>query len=132
MEIDMKHNTRTHIVFFALLGIVFMTGCVSRPLVLWNDSAPAKSVLIRYVRTVTSKSSANYIPVEKRVAVFDLDGTLFLETDPTYFDWLLFEHRVLEDSSFKPTEEQLAAAKAAREGKFPKLDKNRERMVSEA
>ena len=132
MIIDMKHNTRTRIVFLALLGIVFMTGCVSRPLALWNDSAPAKIALIRYVKTVTSKSSASYIPVEKRVAVFDLDGTLFLETDPTYFDWLLFEHRVLEDSSFKPTEEQLAAAKAAREGKFPKLDKNRERMVSEA
>ena len=64
--------------------------------------------------------------------MFDFDGTLFLETDPTYFDWMLFEHRVLEDPGYKATEEQLAAAHASRKGKFPKLDKNRERMVAEA
>ena len=132
MKTDMKQRTRNHLLFLALSGILFLTSCVSRPLSLWTDSAPAKNTLIKYVKDVTAKSSPNYIPTDKRVAVFDLDGTLFLETDPTYFDWLLFEHRVLEDSSFKPTEEQLAAAKAAREGKFPKLDKNRERMVSEA
>ncbi|MBQ7178596.1 MAG: haloacid dehalogenase-like hydrolase, partial [Victivallales bacterium] len=74
----------------------------------------------------------DYIPVENRIAVFDFDGTLFLETDPTYFDWTLFEHRVLDDPSFKATDEQLAAARASRNGKFPKLDKNRERMVAEA
>ncbi len=132
MKTDIKRHISNHILFFGLMGMLFLAGCVSRPLALWNDSAPAKNELIKYVTTVTSKNSKNYIPLEKRVAVFDLDGTLFLETDPTYFDWLLFEHRVLEDSSFKPSDEQLAAAKAAREGKFPKLDNNRERMVSEA
>ncbi|MBO4633345.1 MAG: haloacid dehalogenase-like hydrolase, partial [Lentisphaeria bacterium] len=85
-----------------------------------------------YVNSVTAEGSADYIPVEKRIAVFDFDGTLFLETDPTYFDWLMFEHRVLEDPSYQATAEQTAAAKASRNGKFPKLDENRERMVSEA
>ncbi|MBP5640193.1 MAG: haloacid dehalogenase-like hydrolase [Victivallales bacterium] len=128
----MKKLTGNQIMVFILCGVVLLTGCVSKPLALWNDTAPAKNALIEYVQDVTSKRSPNYIPVDRRVAVFDLDGTLFLETDPTYFDWLLFEHRVLEDTNYKPTEEQLSAAKAAREGKFPKLDKNRERMVSEA
>ncbi|MBR0459498.1 MAG: haloacid dehalogenase-like hydrolase [Victivallales bacterium] len=115
-----------------LLGFVFLTGCVSKPLSSWNDSAPAKTALLGYMKSVTNKGSADYIPVEKRIAVFDFDGTLFLETDPTYFDWLLFEHRVLEDANFTPTEAQRTAANAAREGHFPKLDNNRERMVSEA
>ena len=132
MKTDLSKYKSNLVMAFVLLAIVFLEGCVSSPLTLWNDSAPAKSALIRYVEAVTLKGSPDYIPTDRRVAVFDLDGTLFLETDPTYFDWLLFEHRVLEDSSFKPTEEQVTAAKAAREGKFPKLDKNRERMVSEA
>ena len=132
MKNDKQKRTGLHICRLVLWGVLFLTGCVSKPLALWNDSAPAKKALIDYVKAVTAKGSSDYIPVDRRVAVFDFDGTLFLETDPTYFDWLLFEHRVLEDPSYKATDEQLAAAKAGREGKFPKLDKNRERMVSEA
>ncbi len=124
---------KTHCLhILVVIGLAILTGCASRPLSLWNGSAPAKNALVTYIKDVTTKGSADYIPADKRVAVFDFDGTLFLETDPTYFDWLLFEHRVLEDPTYKPTGEQLAAAKAAREGNFPKLDKNRERMVSEA
>ena len=114
------------------LSVALLSGCAHRPLSLWNEGAPAKTALVEYVRTVTTANSPDYIPPNERVAVFDLDGTLFLETAPTYFDWLLFEHRVLEDSGFKATDEQLSAARASRKGKFPKLDKNRERMVSEA
>ena len=115
-----------------ILGASILAGCAAPPLSSWTDRAPAKIALIDYVDAVTVKGSPDYIPVEKRIAVFDFDGTLFLETDPTYFDWQLFEHRVLEDPAYKATEEQLAAARASRNGKFPKLDKNRERMVAEA
>ena len=125
-------NCKTLICSLCLLCIVTFTGCIGAPLASWNDKAPAKNALTDYVRTVTDKGSPDFIPAENRIAVFDFDGTLFLETDPTYFDWQLFEHRVLEDPSYKPTAEQLAAARASRKGKFPKLDKNRERMVAEA
>lgn len=114
------------------LAVVILSGCAHEQLTLWTDQAPAKTALTAYLKTVTAKKSPDYIPVEDRIAVFDFDGTLFLETDPTYFDWSLFEHRVLEDPSYKATDEQLAAARASRKGKFPKLDKNRERMVAEA
>ena len=114
------------------LALLILSGCAHEPLSLWKENAPAKKALIGYVANVTDKSSPDFIPAENRIAVFDFDGTLFLETDPTYFDWLLFEHRVLEDPSYKATPEQLAAAQASRKGKFPKLDKNRERMVAEA
>ena len=132
MKTNMEKHWTIHIWTVVILAVVSLTGCVSKPLSLWNDTAPAKAALVSYVKAVTSKGSPDYIPVEKRIAVFDFDGTLFLETDPTYFDWCLFEHRVLDDPSYKATEEQLAAAKASRSGTFPNLSSNRERMVSEA
>ncbi|MBQ9721634.1 MAG: transporter substrate-binding domain-containing protein, partial [Oscillospiraceae bacterium] len=49
----------------------------------------------------TDESSDGYIPVEDRIAVFDLDGTLFCETDPNYFDYTLLKYRVLEDPTYK-------------------------------
>ena len=100
---------------------------------LWTDTARAKKALINYMKTITDPSSPDFIPVENRISIFDLDGTLILETAPTYFDWKMFEHRVLDDPDYKATEEQLAAAHASRdEHKFPGLSASRERMVSEA
>ena len=128
----MRKHVRIAAFSAAVFAVLIFTGCASAPLSLWNDGAPAKNALVEYVNAVTEKGSADYIPVENRIAVFDFDGTLFLETDPTYFDWLLFEHRVLEDPACKATPEQTAAARASRNGRFPKLDKNRERLVSEA
>ena len=36
-----------------------------------------------------------------KLAIFDLDGTLFCETDPNYFDYTLLKYRVLEDEDYK-------------------------------
>ncbi|MBQ6052326.1 MAG: haloacid dehalogenase-like hydrolase [Clostridia bacterium] len=68
---------------------------------LWNDSADAKHALISYIERITDKNGADYIPEEYRIAVFDLDGTLFCETDPNYFDYTLLVYRVLEDPDYK-------------------------------
>ncbi|MBQ5768296.1 MAG: haloacid dehalogenase-like hydrolase, partial [Clostridiales bacterium] len=43
----------------------------------------------------------DYIPVEDRIAVFDMDGTILCETDPYYFDHCLLVYRVLEDPEYK-------------------------------
>ncbi|MBP5330916.1 MAG: tyrosine-protein phosphatase [Lachnospiraceae bacterium] len=67
----------------------------------WNDDAPAKKELVSYMESITNKASRDYIPVERRIAVFDLDGTLYCETDPNYFDHLLLEYRVLKDEDYK-------------------------------
>ena len=56
------------------------------PLSLWTENAPAKKALVSYIETVTNENSADYIPVENRIAVFDMDGTILCETDPYYFD----------------------------------------------
>jgi phosphoglycolate phosphatase-like HAD superfamily hydrolase len=117
-----------------LAAVALLTGCAKTQLASWKDDAPAKVALVEYVTGVTDKSSADYIPPERRIAVFDFDGTLFLETDPTYFDWMLFTYRVLEDPDYRDraTPEQTAAAKATQNGKFPPLSKARERMVAQA
>ncbi len=71
------------------------------PLSLWTENAPAKKALITYMETVTDEGSADFIPVENRIAVFDMDGTILCETDPYYFDHMILVYRVLEDPEYK-------------------------------
>ncbi len=66
----------------------------------WSDDSGLKTELVSYMEAITDENSSDYIPVENRIAVFDLDGTLFCETDPNYFDYTLLVHRVLEDESY--------------------------------
>lgn len=68
---------------------------------LWTDNAPLKSELTAYVKAVTTEGSAEFIPIERRIAVFDMDGTLCCETDPGYFDHKLLYYRVTEDPDYK-------------------------------
>ena len=71
------------------------------PLSLWAADSAAKKKLVSFVEAAVKEGGDGYIPVENRVAVFDLDGTLFCETDPNYFDYTLLVHRVLEDPDYK-------------------------------
>jgi len=90
---------------------------------LWNENALAKIKLEEYIKTITDENNVDYIPIENRIAVFDLDGTLFCETDPVYFDHMLFMHRVLEDKDHVASEFELEVAKKVQEfidtGEYP-------------
>ena len=68
---------------------------------LWNESAGSKAALISYVEDVTKEGSPDFIPVENRIAVFDMDGTFLNETDPYYYDFCLLKYRVLDDPTYK-------------------------------
>ena len=68
---------------------------------LWKKDAPLKKELTNYIKAVTDKGGKDFIPVEDRIAVFDMDGTLCCETDPGYFDHKLLYHRVMEDPEYK-------------------------------
>jgi phosphoglycolate phosphatase-like HAD superfamily hydrolase len=48
----------------------------------WNDTA-AKHAIVNFVARVTRPGSPEYVPPEGRIAVFDNDGTLWLE-QPAY------------------------------------------------
>jgi phosphoserine phosphatase len=52
------------------------------PLPSWNEG-PAKQRLLEFVRTSTNPSHPNHVPESERIAVFDNDGTLWVE-QPTY------------------------------------------------
>ena len=71
------------------------------PLSLWTEDAPARTALLAYLAAITDVTGPDYIPEEDRIAVFDLDGTLFCETDPNYFDYTLLKYRVLEDPDYR-------------------------------
>ena len=76
----------------------------------WNEEAVSFRTLTRYVEDVTDPASGNYIPVEDRIAVFDLDGTLACETAPSYFVLRLYLERALNDPSYTPSMEDRACA----------------------
>ena len=91
----------------------------------WTKDAAAKNRLVAYMKDITNKKSPDYIPVEDRIAVFDMDGTFVCETAPYYFEWMLYLERVLNDKSYTPSEEETAYAKTIeaaiyKKGQFPK------------
>lgn len=55
----------------------------------WNADAPALNALIEYVEAVTDENSPDFIPVEDRLAIFDMDGTLYGELFPTYLEYYM-------------------------------------------
>lgn len=71
----------------------------------WTEGSAVLTELTDYVAAVTDESSKDFIPVEDRIAVFDLDGTLFCETFPIYFDWQMFAERALNDPDYEASEE---------------------------
>ena len=81
-------------------------------LTLWKDNSP-KTTLIEFVNKISDESNPDFVKKEDRIAVFDLDGTLFQETDPTYTDLKLFKYRVLDDEDYKDkaTDEEKKFAK---------------------
>lgn len=76
----------------------------------WNDNAAAKEALVNYVKAVTDPNSPDFIPVEDRIVVSDMDGTFYCETAPTYSEWALYLHRILDDASYTPTKQEKAYA----------------------
>ena len=76
----------------------------------WTDDSPTVKLVKEYVADVTDEKSPNFIPVEDRIVTIDWDGTLFGELDPIYFDWAMYVHRVLWDSTYTPTAEQVEVA----------------------
>ena len=49
----------------------------------WNKEAASYKALVAYVKDITNPKSSNFIPVEDRIAVFDMDGTFLCETAPS-------------------------------------------------
>ena len=122
---------RKSFVFSVFLGIVVLCTCLvgcsgkneNVRFEYWNEEAQSLSELKEYVKDVTDNSSAHFIPEEDRIAVFDMDGTLYGELAPIYIEWLLYAYRVNEDPGFLPDDAEKKVAdqivEAAKTGSIP-------------
>jgi phosphoglycolate phosphatase-like HAD superfamily hydrolase len=82
----------------ALLGLaVATTSCTAQkpnPLPSWNDGPPKKAIL-EFVAAVTDKNGKDFVEPAERIAVFDNDGTLWVE-QPIYTQITFMVDRVKE------------------------------------
>lgn len=80
----------------ALVGMMMLLGspgCVlADVLPSWNEGA-SRSAIIEFVARVTDPKSADFVPADERIAVFDNDGNLWSEK-PAYFQLLFAIDRV--------------------------------------
>jgi phosphoserine phosphatase len=80
---------------YILLAIAIASTATTRAkdhLPSWNDGK-AKESIVKFVKAVTEKDSAEFVPPAERIATFDNDGTLWAE-QPMYFQLLFALHRV--------------------------------------
>ena len=87
-------------IVMSVLLVLLMAGCgTAAPqesaFTYWTEDAPAIAELKAYVEAVTDEKSEDFIPVEDRIVMFDLDGTLYCETFPIYGEWILYSDYVL-------------------------------------
>lgn len=94
-------------------GLSACAGKRGKTIQYWRADSPSMASILSLVTSVTDENSAEYLPPEQRIAVFDLDGTLYGELFPTYFDECLLLHRLLHDKDYQPAAEDRAWAQDA-------------------
>ena len=83
----------------------------------WTKNSTVEKSLRDYVTKVTNENDKeNFIPVEDRIAVFDMDGTLTCETYFTYYDTMMFIEYCLNDYKDKVSEELKEVARNIKPG----------------
>ena len=89
-------SSRLGIVLLTLLLIVFASGSAfaKDPLASWNDG-PAKKAILEFITAVTDEKGKDYVEPAERIATFDNDGTLWVES-PMYTQALFAFDRVKE------------------------------------
>jgi phosphoserine phosphatase len=92
----MKTIHRATDTLLALLLVAFVAGCATTrdPLPSWNQTA-SKAAIVEFVGAVTDKNGKDYVEASERIAVFDNDGTLWVE-QPMYTQVLFAFDRVKE------------------------------------
>ena len=78
----------------------------------WSEDSPAMAEIMAFVESITDESSPDYVPPEKRIAIFDSDGTLIGERYPTLSDRSMLLYRLLHDSTYKGSTKYKSFAKA--------------------
>jgi hypothetical protein len=90
-------STLQLVVQVAFLGMILQPSCehllrAQDPLPSWRESE-SKEAILKFVERVTSTGTADFVPPEQRIAVFDNDGTLWSE-QPMYVQMAFVLDRV--------------------------------------
>ncbi|TCR91747.1 haloacid dehalogenase-like hydrolase [Rhizobium sp. BK376] len=91
----------------------------SDPLPSWNDTAP-KATIVAFVEKVTKQGSPEFVPEPERIAVFDNDGTLWVE-HPMYTQLAFVLDRIKTLAPMHPEWKDTQPFKAAIEGDMKTL-----------
>ena len=78
----------------------------------WAKDSAAMASIVTYVEMITDENSPAYIPPERRVVLFDSDGTLIGERYPTYSDQCMLVQRLLHDDTSAGNAEDVEFAEA--------------------
>jgi len=82
-------------IYLSFLVCSLICACAqTNPLPSWNETAAKKSI-IAFVEKVTKEGSPDFVPIERRIATFDNDGTLWVE-QPMYVQLAFILDRVRE------------------------------------
>lgn len=103
----------------AILLVVVPALAQTDPLLSWNDTAP-KAAIVEFVKKVTTENSPDFVPEPERIAVFDNDGTLWVE-HPMYTQLAFALDRVKTEAASHPEWKDKQPFKAALEGDMKTL-----------
>ncbi|WP_376766889.1 HAD family hydrolase [Rhizobium laguerreae] len=101
----------------------------SDPLPSWNDTA-SKAAIISFVEKVTGQGSPDFVPENERIAVFDNDGTLWVE-HPMYTQLAFALDRVKALAPQHPEWKETQPFKAVLEGDMKTLAASGEKGLME-
>lgn len=76
----------------------------------WTENSASLKTLTDFVEAATDEQGDGYIPVEDRIAVFDLDGTLMCETCPWCFEYMVFADYALNNPDYQAPDDIAAVA----------------------
>jgi len=111
------------VLLMALLGCASPSEHAVEPeaLASWNDGA-AKQAIVEFVRVTTDSASDAFVPAEERIAVFDQDGTLWVE-QPMYAQVMYVLSRVPAVVAAKPSLAKVEPYKTVLSGDPAKIAK---------
>lgn len=113
------------------IGLLVATAVLAQsdPLPSWNDTDPKKAI-IAFVEKVTTENTPDFVPEADRIAVFDNDGTLWVE-HPMYTQLAFALERVKALAPQHPEWKNQQPFKAALEGDVKALGASGEKGLLE-
>lgn len=91
--------------------LISASAAFGEPLASWNEG-PAKQAIVAFVKNVANPQSKDFVPPEQRIAVFDNDGTLWVE-QPMYTQLTFALDRLRELAPSHPEWQENPVLKAA-------------------